>query len=110
MGVHWRVVEEIGSDRGQELSQPHFEAVTGGAIGMVLDGGYGIEQIPHDLGTIADVQKVPDLLRKRRYGEADVAAVMHENWLVSCHKWSRGPTLSSGKMGRVVPGPQFRNG
>ena len=81
MGVHRRVVEEIGSDRGQELSQARFESVTGGAIGKDLDGGYGIEQIPNDLDTIADVQKVPDLLRNRGYGEADIAAVMHGNWL-----------------------------
>lgn len=51
------------------------------AIGTDLDGGYGIEQCPHDLDTIADVQKIPDLLRKRGYGEDDVALVMHGNWL-----------------------------
>ncbi len=51
------------------------------AIGTDLDGGYGIEQTPNDLDTIADVQKIPDLLRKRGYGEEDVAAVMHGNWL-----------------------------
>ncbi|MDQ3779619.1 MAG: membrane dipeptidase [Chloroflexota bacterium] len=51
------------------------------AIGTDLDGGYGIEQVPHDLDTIADVQKIPDLLRQRGYGEADVANIMHANWL-----------------------------
>ena len=51
------------------------------AIGTDLDGGYGIEQTPRDLDTIADVQKIPDLLRRRGYGEDDVAAVMHGNWL-----------------------------
>ncbi len=30
---------------------------------------------------IADVQKIPALLRKRGYGEEDVMAVMHGNWL-----------------------------
>src|ERR671917_1589424 len=51
------------------------------AIGTDLDGGYGIEQTPNDLDTIADVQKIPELLRKRGYEEDDVAAVMHGNWL-----------------------------
>jgi membrane dipeptidase len=51
------------------------------AIGTDLDGGYGIEQTPNDLDTIADVQKIPELLRRRGYGDADIAAVMHGNWL-----------------------------
>jgi len=51
------------------------------AIGTDLDGGYGIEQTPNDLDTIADVQKIPDLLRKRGYRDEDVKAVMHGNWL-----------------------------
>lgn len=51
------------------------------AIGTDLDGGYGTEQTPHDLDTIADVQNIPDLLRQRGYGEDDVAAIMHGNWL-----------------------------
>jgi membrane dipeptidase len=51
------------------------------AIGTDLDGGYGIEQTPCDLDTIADVQRIPDLLRKRGYSEDDIAAIMHGNWL-----------------------------
>jgi membrane dipeptidase len=51
------------------------------AIGTDLDGGYGIEQTPNDLDTIADVQKIPELLHKRGYSEADIVAVMHGNWL-----------------------------
>jgi membrane dipeptidase len=51
------------------------------ALGSDLDGGYGTEQCPWDLDTIADLQKVPNLLQKRGYGQKDVAAVMHGNWL-----------------------------
>jgi membrane dipeptidase len=51
------------------------------AIGTDLDGGYGTEQCPHDLDTIADLQKIPDLLRARGYDQEDVAAVMHGNWV-----------------------------
>ena len=50
-------------------------------IGSDLDGGYGTEQTPHDLDTIADLQKIADLLRKRGYTEADVEGVMHGNWI-----------------------------
>jgi len=51
------------------------------AIGTDLDGGYGTEQTPNDLDTIADVQRIADLLRQRGYRGEDVAAVMHGNWL-----------------------------
>jgi len=51
------------------------------AIGSDLDGGFGTEQTPHDLDTIADLQRVPVLLRKRGYVEADVKNVMHGNWV-----------------------------
>lgn len=50
------------------------------AIGTDLDGGFGREQSPHDLDTIADLQKLPDLLAGRGYTEADIAAIMHGNW------------------------------
>ena len=50
-------------------------------IGSDLDGGFGREQSPHDLNTIADLQTIPDKLRKRGYKEADVENIMHGNWL-----------------------------
>ena len=50
-------------------------------IGSDLDGAFGKEQSPADLDTIADLQKIPDLLRQRGYTEDDVANVMHGNWL-----------------------------
>jgi membrane dipeptidase len=51
------------------------------AIGSDLDGGFGREQSPSDLDTIADLQKVPPLLRARGYAEPDIEAIMHGNWL-----------------------------
>jgi membrane dipeptidase len=50
-------------------------------IGSDLDGAYGKEQSPYDLETIADVQKMPALLKKRGYSEKDIENVMHGNWL-----------------------------
>jgi len=59
------------------------------AIGSDLDGGYGKEQCPHDLDTIADLQKIPVLLEKRGYSEEDIRRIMHGNWLRLFRKaWS----------------------
>jgi membrane dipeptidase len=50
-------------------------------IGSDLDGAFGKEQSPYDVETIADLQKIPGLLKKRGYSEEDVKNVMHGNWL-----------------------------
>lgn len=51
------------------------------AIGSDLDGGYGTEQTPRDLDTIADLHKIAGILRRRGYSEDDVVKVMHGNWV-----------------------------
>ncbi len=51
------------------------------AIGSDLDGGFGTEQSPEDLDTIADLQKLNPLLRQRGYTDADIEAIFHGNWL-----------------------------
>ena len=51
------------------------------AIGTDLDGGYGREQSPCDLDTIADLQTIPALLSERGYNPNDINAIMHGNWL-----------------------------
>ncbi|RJS90194.1 peptidase M19 [Candidatus Bathyarchaeota archaeon] len=51
------------------------------AIGSDLDGGYGKEQCPHDLDTIADLQKIPTILEERGYSKRDIEQIMHGNWL-----------------------------
>ena len=50
-------------------------------IGTDLDGGFGREQAPHDLETIADLQKVPTLLFSRGYRETDIENIMQGNFL-----------------------------
>jgi membrane dipeptidase len=42
---------------------------------------FGTEQSPFDMDTIADLQKLPDLLKKRGYSEKDIQNVLHGNWL-----------------------------
>jgi membrane dipeptidase len=60
------------------------------AIGTDLDGGYGTEQTPLDLDTIADLQKLPGMLSERGYPAADVEKVMHGNWVRFLLKaWTR---------------------
>jgi membrane dipeptidase len=51
------------------------------AIGSDLDGGFGREQSPHDLDTIADLQKLAGLLGERGYTHDDVSGILHGNWL-----------------------------
>jgi membrane dipeptidase len=51
------------------------------ALGTDLDGGFGREQSPSDLDTIADLQKISNLLLERGYSNDDIAAIMHGNWL-----------------------------
>lgn len=50
-------------------------------IGTDLDGGFGREQCPTDLETIADLVRVSDLLAKRGYSQEDIARIMHGNWI-----------------------------
>jgi membrane dipeptidase len=59
-------------------------------IGTDLDGGFGKEQSPVDLDTIADLQKVPALFRARGYSEEDIAKIMHGNFLSFIRRsWSQ---------------------
>ena len=50
-------------------------------IGTDLDGGFGKEQCPYDLESIADLNNFPALLKSRGYTEQDISNIMSENWL-----------------------------
>jgi membrane dipeptidase len=50
-------------------------------IGSDLDGAFGREQSPADVHTIADLARLPDILAKRGYTEADVALIAHGNFV-----------------------------
>ena len=50
-------------------------------IGSDLDGGFGTEQGPTDVDTIADLQKIPELLKTRGYSVADIEKIMHGNFI-----------------------------
>jgi membrane dipeptidase len=60
-------------------------------IGSDLDGGFGREQSPCDLDTIADLQKLVELLAGRGYSSEDITAIMHRNWISLLRRvWSQG--------------------
>jgi membrane dipeptidase len=63
----------------------HICQIAGNALhvgmGTDLDGAFGREQCPYDLETIADLQKVLGLLKKRGYTDLDIENMMHGNWL-----------------------------
>ena len=50
-------------------------------IGSDLDGGFGREQTPGDLNTIADLARIADLLAKRGYSQTDVERIMSGNFV-----------------------------
>jgi membrane dipeptidase len=50
-------------------------------IGSDLDGGFGREQCPADLNSIADLQRLTQILATRGYTAEDVQAIMHGNWI-----------------------------
>lgn len=58
-------------------------------IGTDLDGGFGREQSPSDLDTIADLQKLPSLLKSRGYTTEDIENIMCKNFIQFLSKtWS----------------------
>lgn len=63
----------------------HYCQLAGNArhvgIGSDLDGAFGTEQTPLDVDSIADLQRLPELLRARGFSPADVEAVMSGNFL-----------------------------
>lgn len=50
-------------------------------IGSDLDGAFGTEQSPLDIDTIADLQKIPAILRSRGYTENDIENICSNNWI-----------------------------
>jgi membrane dipeptidase len=50
-------------------------------IGSDFDGGFGANAIPEHLDTVGDLLKIADVLKERGYTEADILAIMGENFL-----------------------------
>ena len=50
-------------------------------LGSDLDGGFGKEQCPSDLDTIADLQKLDGILKKRGYSDDDINKIFNKNFI-----------------------------
>jgi membrane dipeptidase len=50
-------------------------------LGSDFDGGFGLNAVPTDIDTIADLQKLVPILEGKGYNEEDIAAILGENWL-----------------------------
>ena len=57
------------------------------AIGGDTDGQGGREGAPHEIDTVADYQKIADVLDRRGYSQQDVSNVMHQNWQRFYEQW-----------------------
>jgi membrane dipeptidase len=86
----WKRGETTPESSGVKLDHlldhmDHICQIAGNAnhigIGTDLDGGYGLEQSPGDLDTIADLQRLPDMLTTRGYSPVDIAGVMNGNFM-----------------------------
>jgi membrane dipeptidase len=68
------------------LSQiDHICQVTGDAlhvgVGSDLDGAFGTEQTPADVDSIADLSRIPDLLRARGCRTDEIVNIAHGNFV-----------------------------
>ncbi|AKA36555.1 dipeptidase [Flagellimonas lutaonensis] len=90
MVPNWIRGKSTPQDMGVSLEQmadniDHICQLAGNAlhvgIGTDLDGAFGKEQCPTDLDTIADLQKLPDLLKKRGYSKNDITRIMQGNFI-----------------------------
>ncbi len=50
-------------------------------IGSDFDGGFGLQSVPPEIDTIADLQNLVSLLQVRGYSETDIANIFSGNWL-----------------------------
>jgi len=50
-------------------------------IGSDLDGGFGKEQCPVDVDTIADVSRLGEILSNRMYRDSEIELILGGNWI-----------------------------
>jgi len=50
-------------------------------IGSDFDGGFGLQSVPPEIETIADLPKIGPLLEQRGYSPSDIENVLGKNWL-----------------------------
>jgi membrane dipeptidase len=55
-------------------------------IGTDFDGGFGLQSVPAEIDTIADVRTIIPILSQKGYTEADIIAILGGNWLAYLNK------------------------
>lgn len=50
------------------------------ALGSDFDGGFGLNNVPFEIDSIADLRKLIPILAGRGYTEEDIAAILGQNW------------------------------
>lgn len=51
------------------------------ALGTDFDGGFGVQEAPDGIDTVADLHQLAPLLEARGYNDEDVAAIFGGNWI-----------------------------
>lgn len=87
---NWRrgISTPVGMNVGLQHAVDHIDHICQLAgntdhvgIGTDLDGAFGKEQSPKELDTIADLQKLPELLTSRGYSAASIKGILHGNFI-----------------------------
>jgi len=50
-------------------------------LGSDFDGGFGVQSVPIEVDTIADLTKLANILAERGFSQTDIAAILGVNWL-----------------------------
>ncbi len=86
----WKIGSTVAGELKIEAAVDHIDHIcqmAGNtdhcAIGSDLDGGFGHEQTPSDLKSIADLQRMDELLSNRGYSDEDIEKIFNKNWLRS---------------------------
>ncbi len=71
---------EVFVDHIDHVCQLAGDALHSG-VGSDFDGGFGVQSVPPEIDTIADLQKLVPILVGRGYSESDAAGILGLNWL-----------------------------
>ena len=50
-------------------------------LGTDFDGGFGVESVPPEIDTIADLPKLSPKLAEKGYNDTDIERIFYANWL-----------------------------
>ena len=51
------------------------------ALGTDFDGGFGVEEAPHEIDSVADLAKIAPQLMEKGYNQEDITQILSGNWL-----------------------------